>query len=151
MAEKILIGRNDKIDLPKLDLYDLDAKIDTGAFTSAIHYHHAEIVEKDGRRILHFTLLDPTHPDYNGKSFYFDQFEEREIKNSFGDSETRFIIITVIHLFGKDFETEFSLSNRGNLKFPILLGRKLLKKGFVVDVAHHNLSFKSKQKKNKIS
>ncbi|UII23334.1 ATP-dependent zinc protease family protein [Fulvivirga ligni] len=146
MKQKIVIGRNDKIDLPKLHLYDLDAKVDTGAFTSAIHYHMAEVIEKEGRRVLHFTLLDPSHPDYNGKSFYFENFEEREIKNSFGDSERRYIISTIIHIFGRDFETEFSLSNRGNLKFPILLGRKLLKKGFLVDVSYKNLSFNQKQK-----
>lgn len=144
MKQKFLIGRNDKIDLPKLDLYELDAKVDTGAYTSAIHYHHAEVIMRNGQRTLHFTLLDPQHPDYNDKSFYFEEFEERHIKNSFGQSEKRFIIRTVITLFGKDFLTEFSLSDRGNLKFPILLGRKLLQKGFVVDVAKTKLSYKQK-------
>lgn len=147
MEEKQVIGRYDKIDLPELHLLDLDAKVDTGAFTSAIHYHHAEIINRGGKKVLHFTLLDPSHPDYNSKSFYFEKFEERKIKNSFGDSEERFVIRTRITLFGKDYESDFSLSNRGNLKFPILLGRKLLKKGFVVDVAKTNLSFKLKNKK----
>ena len=147
MKEKQVIGRNDKIDLPELHLFELDAKIDTGAFTSAIHYHHAEVIDRDGKKVLHFTLLDPTHPDYNDRSFYFEEFQERHIKNSFGVSEERFIITTVITIFGKDYTTDFSLSNRGNLKFPILLGRKLLKRGFVVDVSKTNLSFKLKQKK----
>ncbi|MEP2770809.1 MAG: RimK/LysX family protein [Fulvivirga sp.] len=143
--KKEIIGRSDKVDLPDLDLFDLDAKIDTGAYTSAIHYHHAEVIYRDDVKVLHFTLLDPKHPNYNDKSFYFKNFEEREIKNSFGDSEKRFIIKTKLRLFGNDFETEFSLSDRGALKFPILLGRKLLKKGFVVDVARHNLSYDLKQ------
>lgn len=139
--KKEVIGRSDKVDLPDLDLFDLDAKIDTGAYTSAIHYHHAEVIDRDDAKVLHFTLLDPKHPNYNDKSFYFEDFEEREIKNSFGDSEKRYIIKTKLRLFGKDFETEFSLSDRGALKFPILLGRKILKKGFIVDVARHNLSY----------
>lgn len=147
MKKKQVIGRNDKIDLPELHLFELDAKIDTGAYTSAIHYHHAELIDRDGKKVLHFTLLDPTHPYYNDKSFYFEDFKERNIKSSFGDSEERFVITTTITLFGKSFETDFSLSNRGNLKFPILLGRKLLQKGFVVDVAKTNLSFKLKNKK----
>ncbi|GAA0893235.1 ATP-dependent zinc protease [Fulvivirga kasyanovii] len=147
MREKQIIGRYDKIDLPDLHLFELDAKIDTGAYSSAIHYHHAEVIEKDGKKVLHFTLLDPTHPDYNDKSFYFDKFEERNIKNSFGDSERRFVIKATITLFGKNYETDFSLSDRGSLKFPILLGRKLLQKGFVVDVAKSNLSYKLKNKK----
>ncbi|UII32564.1 RimK/LysX family protein [Fulvivirga ulvae] len=147
MREKQIIGRYDKIDLPDLHLFELDAKIDTGAYSSAIHYHHAEVIEKDGKKVLHFTLLDPTHPDYNDKSFYFDKFEERNIKNSFGDSERRFVIKATITIFGKNYETDFSLSDRGSLKFPILLGRKLLQKGFVVDVAKSNLSYKLKNKK----
>ncbi len=149
MKEKFIIGRSDKIDLPDLDLYDLDAKVDTGAYTSAIHYHHAEEVNRGGEVMLHFTLLDPTHPDYNDKSFYFKEFERREIKNSFGESEERYIITTHIEIFGERFSTEFSLSDRGNLKFPILLGRKLLAEHFIVDVARRDLSYRKKKKKRK--
>ncbi len=143
--DKIVIGRYDVVDLPLLDLFQLDAKVDTGAYTSAIHYHHAEIIRKDGEDVLHFTLLDPTHPEYNDKSFYFSKFRKRVIKNSFGQSEERFVIETDIKIYGRVFTTELSLSNRGNLKFPILLGRKLLSKGFIVDVSRTNLSFKQKK------
>ncbi len=143
-TKKQIIGRFDVVDLPKMDLFGLDAKVDTGAFTSAIHYHHAEVIVKDGKKVLHFTLLDPTHPEYNDKDFYFDTFTTREIKNSFGQSEERYIIETDITLFGKNYVTEFSLSDRGSLKFPILLGRKLLQKDFVVDVSKTNLSYKQK-------
>ena len=129
-----------------MDLFGLSAKVDTGAFTSAIHFHHAEVIQKDGKEVLHFTLLDPSHPEYNDKDFYFEAFTSREIKNSFGQSEERYIIETEIVLFDKTYITEFSLSDRGSLKFPILLGRKLLKRKFVVDVARTNLSFKQKTK-----
>lgn len=149
MKQKLVIGRNDKIDLPELQLFDVDAKIDTGAATSAIHYHHAEVIQRDGKQLLHFHLLDPTHPQFNHKEFFVDHFERRLIKNSFGDSELRYIIQFEIIIFGQTWETEFSLSNRGNLKFPILLGRKLLKKGFLVDVTRTNLSYKKKYKKIK--
>jgi len=147
ISKKDVIGRSDKVDLPELQLFDLDAKVDTGAYTSAIHYHHAEVIERNNVRTLHFTLLDPKHPNYNDKSFYFEDFDERTIKNSFGDSEKRYIIKTKIRLFGKEYVTELSLSDRGNLKFPILLGRKLLKKGFIVDVSRHNLSYDQKNSK----
>jgi hypothetical protein len=143
---KSVIGRSDYIDLPAMGLFQLKAKVDTGAYTSAIHYHHAEVVEKDGKEVLHFTLLDPTHPEYNDKSFYFADFETREIKNSFGQSEERFIINAKIVILGKKYLTEFSLSNRGNLKFPILLGRKLLRKNFIVDVSKKNISLKLKNR-----
>ena len=144
--EKKIIGRNEIVDLPKMNLFQLRAKVDTGAYTSAIHYHHAEIVEKEGKQVLHFTLLDPSHPEYNDKSFYFEHFKTKHIKNSFGQSEERFIIEATIRLFGENIKTEFSLSNRGKLKFPILLGRKLLNRHFIVDTSKKNLSLKSKKK-----
>ena len=50
---------------------------------------------------------------------------------------------TLLRLFGEDFEAEFSLSDRSDMKYPVLLGRSLLRQGrFVVDVARRNLSYK---------
>lgn len=143
---KTVIGRYDKIDLPEMNLLDIDAKIDTGADGSAIHCHHIEIVKKKGKKLLHFILLDPTHPNYDNNSFFFEDYKQRSIKNSFGDSEKRFVIKTPIVIFGKETLTEFSLSYRGNLSFPVLLGRKFLYRKFVVDVARSNLSYRRKMK-----
>ncbi len=143
------IGHNDKIDLPEMKLDGIDAKIDTGADSSSIHCHHIEIIKRKGKRVLHFILLDPSHPDYNNRSFYFDQFKQRSIKNSFGDSEKRYIIKTTVVIFEEEYHTEFSLSYRGNLTYPILLGKKFLYRKFVVDVAKSNLSYRSKTRKKK--
>lgn len=142
--KKKTIGRIDKLDLPDMGLVDVDVKIDTGAFSSSIHCSRIEIVEVNRESLLHFVLLDPSHVSYNKKSFFFRDFQKKRIKNSFGQAETRFVIRTSIKIFGKLFLTEFSLSNRGNLRFPVLLGRKLLKKEFLVDVSKNNLSFKEK-------
>lgn len=144
MKAKKLIGRNDKVDLPELHLFDMDAKVDTGAYTSAIHCNKIKVVNRKGKRMLHFVLLDPAHPAYNEKAFYFQKFSRRTIKNSFGQSERRFIIKTVVEIFGRSIKTEFSLSNRGTLKFPVLLGRKFLLGRFYVDVSRFNVSYKSK-------
>ncbi len=145
MEEKLLIGRSDKVDLPELKITDLDAKIDTGAYSCAIHYNKAEVVEKNGVKVLRFSLLDPSHPEHNGMVFEVDKFDERDVKNSFGDSESRFVIHTEIRIHGKSFLTDISLSNRGNLKFPLLLGRQLLANGFLVDVNLENVSFNRKK------
>lgn len=59
--------------------------------------------------------------------------------------EERYVITTDILIFNKRIKTEFSLSDRSTMKYPILLGRKLLAKRFVVDVAVTNLSFKNKK------
>jgi len=147
LTGKATIGRSDKVDLPLMNLFNIDAKIDTGADGCAIHCHHIELIRKNGEKLLHFILLDPSHPNYDNKSFFFKEFKRRTIKNSFGTSEKRYIIRTKVVLFGKERLTEFSLSRRGNLNFPILLGRKFLYRKYVVDVASSNLSYRKKLRK----
>ena len=140
-----ILGRYDRVDLPELGLNDIHAKIDTGAYTCSLHCHKAEMV--DGR--LEFILLDEEHPEFTGMKFVFTEFEKRDIKNSFGEVEKRFVIITSIAIFDEVITTEFSLSNRGSLKFPILLGRKILRDRFLIDVKKKNLSFKEKRRARK--
>ncbi|MGI9545043.1 MAG: ATP-dependent zinc protease family protein [Cyclobacteriaceae bacterium] len=140
MRKKVIIGGSEKIDLPEMNLYNIDAKVDTGADSSAIHCHHIEIVRREGKKVLHFILLDPSHPDYNNKSFYFDQFKQKTIKNSFGDSEKRYVIRTPVAIFKRRYKTELSLTYRGNLRYPILLGKKFLMRRFLVDVTQSDLS-----------
>ena len=139
-----IIGRSDRVDLPELGLLDIHAKIDTGAYTSSLHCSHVSVI--DGK--LEFVLLDDEHPEFTGMKFSVEEFTQREIKNSFGVSELRYIIFTDIVIFGEVIHAAFSLSDRDNLKFPILLGRTILRKRFLVDVARTNLSFKQKRKKN---
>jgi hypothetical protein len=140
-----ILGRYDRVDLPEMGLRNIHAKIDTGAYTSSLHCHKAE--EVDGK--LEFILLDEEHPEFTGMRFIADNFEKRDIKNSFGEVERRYVIITTIRIFEENLTTEFSLSNRGSLKFPILLGRKILRDRFLIDVKSKNLSFKEKRQLQK--
>lgn len=140
-----VLGRYDRVDLPDLGLYNIHAKIDTGAYTSSLHCQKAEVV--GGK--LEFILLDEEHPEFTGLKFTFDVFEERFIKNSFGEVEKRFVIITPLTVYNEVIHTEFSLSNRGSLKFPILIGRKILRDRFLIDVKKKNLSYKEKPKEKR--
>ena len=54
--QKQTIGRREVIDFPSLGLYGIVAKVDTGAYTTALHCH--DIREEEG--VLYFKLLDPT-------------------------------------------------------------------------------------------
>jgi len=144
LRKKIIIGRKDIADFPDLKLKDISLKVDTGAYTSAIHCHKIETKEIDGTQILSFVLLDPSHPNYENKEFSTDSFREKRIKNSFGSSEKRFVIKTNIRLFGKKYSIELSLSERGEMRFPILIGRKFLMRKFVVDPSKYDLSYKQK-------
>jgi hypothetical protein len=144
--EKQLIGRRELIAFPELGLYDITAKVDTGAYTTALHCH--DIKEKNG--VLYFKLLDPTHPDYNEQEQKFSIYTQKEIKNSFGEVEKRYIIKTIIKIGTKRIKSVISLTDRGNMRYPVLIGRKLLKNRYVVDVALLNNIPPSKRKKRKI-
>jgi hypothetical protein len=140
------LGRYDRIELPELGLFNIHAKIDTGAYSCSLHCQKAEVV--NGK--LEFILLDEEHPEFTGMKFVFENFYERIIKNSFGEKEKRFVINTTIKLFGEEYSTSFSLSNRGSLKFPVLIGRKLLRHRFLIDVSKVNMSFRAKRKQEKL-
>lgn len=145
----IVIGRSDVIDLPELELNDIEAKIDTGAFTSAIHCHNIREQKKGKKTVIAFNLLDPSHPDYNEKEFIIKKYTKKTVKSSTGHTEDRYVIQTPIQIFNKMYSIELSLSDRKDMKFPILIGRKLLMNNFIVDVSRINLSFDLKTGKTK--
>lgn len=136
-----ILGRSDRVDLPGLGLTNIHAKIDTGAYSCSLHCSRAEVI--DGK--LEFILLDEEHPEFTGMKFVFKKFTQREVKNSFGEAELRFVIKTTIKVHNQTINAEFSLSDRDKLRFPVLLGRKILRHRFLIDVTEKDLSFKSKQ------
>lgn len=140
MKQLLTIGRTDKVDLPEMGIENVNAKIDTGAYTSAIHCK--KIKTSDG--VLSF-YIDLEQDDQNfSKKYQTRNFSRKKIRSSNGESQTRYVIKTKITLFGKNYVTEFSLSDRSKMKNPILIGRKLLNKKFLVDVSKKNLSFEQK-------
>ena len=146
---KRLLGRRERIDLPALGLRGVVAKVDTGAYTSAIHCDEVRLAPDPatGRPVLHVRLLDPEHPATDGRPLAFQEFDQRLIRSSNGEVQERYVIKTVVRLYGKNFTTEFSLADRSDLRYPVLLGRALLRQGrFVVDVARRDLSYKAERR-----
>lgn len=141
---KITIGRIDKADFPELDLLDIDLKVDSGAYTSSIHCSNIEQINVNNEPFIKFKLLDPEHSFYNNKEFITKKFTSKDVKSSNGISETRFLIETEIFIFNQTFPIHLTLTERKDMKFPILLGRKFLTKKFVIDTSKKNLSHKLK-------
>jgi len=143
---KLTIGRIDKADFPELILEDIDVKIDSGAYTSSIHCSNIEEISTKNESFIRFKLLDPEHDFYNNKEFTFKKYSSKLVKSSNGISEKRFLIATEIEIFNTNFPIHLTLSERKDMKFPILLGRKFLNKKFVIDTAKKDLSYKLKNK-----
>lgn len=135
---KNLIGRVDKIDFPEFELFDMPVKIDTGAYGSSIHCHRWEEVHTDAGDFLYF-WLEPDGPTFKTKTY-----TTKVVKSSTGIAEERFVIQTTLVIFAEHHSIHMSLTNRSDMKFPVLLGRTLLSGNFIVDTAYTNLSFKKK-------
>lgn len=140
---KKTIGRIDKADFPELDLFDVAVKVDTGAYTSSIHCKNVKVEAG----ILKCNFLDKEHPAYDGKEFSFKDYKLKKVKSSNGIVQTRYMIQTTVRLFSENHTIQLTLSDREEMKFPVLLGRKFLNKKFIVDTGLTNLSFKQQTKK----
>lgn len=140
--DKKIIGRVDKVDFPMLDLFNIDVKIDTGAYTSAIHC--SDIVEENN--ILKCTFYSEGHTNFSGKEVVFETFSKTIVKSSNGLKENRYKIKSEVIFFGKTYKINLTLSTRADMKFPVLIGRQFLKHKFMVDVDKVNMSFNLKIK-----
>lgn len=132
---KKIIGRREYVDLPEFGLSRIVAKIDTGAYNGAIHTDRVLEKEIDGKKFIEFSLLDENHPEFKEEYYRVDDYQKRKVKNSNGESEERYVVPTKIVLSGIEIPVKLSLSNRKNLRYPILIGRKIIKKHFLVDVS----------------
>jgi ribosomal protein S6--L-glutamate ligase len=127
-----LIGRAEKIDLLDFGILEVPAKVDTGADTSAIWA--SSIEEKtDG---LHFILFGPGNQFYSGveQRFTKPDYSLTRVANSFGQKELRYKVKLRMKIKGRTIRATFTLSDRSQKTYPILLGRRLLHGKFLVDV-----------------
>jgi hypothetical protein len=137
MPEKKIVGRRELISILDLELFDLDAKVDTGADSYALHCDDIFIDEKG---FVHFMLLDEVHPAYHGRKMVMPLYKVKKVKSSNGEVQMRPSIKVTVFFFGKEYKTVISLTDRSDMKFPMLIGRKFLNKRFLVDVSEENLS-----------
>ncbi|MBC7862920.1 MAG: ATP-dependent zinc protease [Bacteroidia bacterium] len=114
---------------------NIEAKIDTGAYTCALHCHTIAEKELGGKKVLCFFLLDPSHEEYHQTEHVFFDYSRKKIKSSSGEFEERYIIKTIVRLGRRRIRTTISLTDRGNMRYPVLIGRKLLRGKFIVDVS----------------
>ncbi|MFT6076349.1 MAG: hypothetical protein ACJAZ1_003281 [Yoonia sp.] len=120
-----IIGWHECISLPKLGLRDFAVKVDTGAKTTALHADDIETFLKDGKKWVRFKC-----PDIAGmppKTCAFPIFTKRDITNTSGQPETRIVIRTLMVLAERSWKIEISLTDRGTMRFPLILGRRALR------------------------
>ncbi len=130
--KKVVIGRNEMIKFPDLadgiGIGEGEGRVDTGARSSSIHASNIELFEKDDGRWVRF--------DFEEKiGLEAKLWKQRYVRSSNGKKESRYFIKTRIKFGnGKKYPITLSLTDRSKMKFPVLLGRRLLAGRFLVDV-----------------
>ncbi|MGB4967526.1 MAG: RimK family alpha-L-glutamate ligase [Candidatus Saccharimonadales bacterium] len=129
-VKKIVIGSSEHLSFPELGLKDIPARVDTGARTSTIWA--SRISERAG--VLRFTLFDEGCEFYSGEEFTAMQYGKIVVTPSNGMAEERYVVKLQVLLAGKKIRASFTLANRSTQSYPVLVGRNVLRKKFVVDV-----------------
>jgi len=116
----------------------LKARMDTGAKTSSLHAVNVEGFEQDGQDWVKFQIPLADHKDHPvDDESNIDQEEiilelerpvERTvlIKRKGAPSQRRYVVMMDFCIAGTSHETQFSLTDRGNFSYPVLLGRRFM-------------------------
>ena len=71
----------------------------------------------------------------------FKEFNTIKVRSSNGIAQKRYEIKSTLKIFGKVYKISLSLSDRKEMKFPVLIGRKFLNGKFIVDPQLKDISF----------
>ena len=145
MVAQTVVGWRETIALPDLGFEHIPAKIDTGARTSSLHALDIERFERDGKRWVRFRV-DLGHGDATTVC-EAPGIASRTVTSSNGQSETRLIVKTGLRIGETLFRTEFSLTDRSDMVYPVLVGRMALRGRFVVDPQHSYLQSPAPERK----
>ncbi len=123
--KKMMIGWRETISLPDLGIHQFKAKIDTGALTTALHATNITRLEIDGREFVRFL---PDHGVLEDvEECTLPALHRRNITNTSGIPEERFIVATVLQIGTRRARVEISLTDRSDMKFPIIIGRSAMR------------------------
>lgn len=120
------------VSIPSLGISSVEAKVDTGAFSGALHaVEIKEIKTAEGTKLLQFKPYGSTH-----ELVTVETYHKRYVKSSNGQTARRYAFETEVVILGRRYPMIITLSNRSSMKYQMLVGRKFLRtNGFLVDVS----------------
>ncbi len=108
------------------------ARLDTGASRSSLHAREIEAFDKDGEEWVRFVF-----DDHDGGKHDFELPIEDEITvTQASGQENRYVVKVGLCVGAHYSETDFTLTDRSALTYPILVGRTFLSEGILVSSEH---------------
>jgi len=133
-----MIGRRSIAKLKDLGAVKVFAKIDTGAYSSTLHAKNIHTaVNEDGERVLRFDVVPSAQletKDGKIQTVETKDFFVQRVRSSNGVTEERFSIKTRMTLESRIFSAVLTLSDRSEMGYPLLIGRRLIRSRFIVNV-----------------
>ncbi|HEY6530360.1 MAG TPA: ATP-dependent zinc protease [Cellvibrionaceae bacterium] len=138
-SSKLIIGRVEWVWIEALNKR-LKARVDTGATLSSIHATKIQRFERDGKNWVRFTMQVNAEGEQgiNAKEQEFEAPLARNAKirqASAEELDARPVVRLRMRLGHMEDEVDFTLTNRAEMNYPILLGRRFLQDVAVVDVS----------------
>jgi len=131
VAEKVLIGWSEGVAFPEWGIKRIQAKVDTGAETSALH---VENLEKLPGGKVRFEVVHNRKPPWRRRHVIAKVVKWARVRSSTGDYTRRCFVRAVARIGPVEKKIEISLVSREKMAFRMLLGRKALARDFLVDV-----------------
>lgn len=115
----------------------LKTRLDTGAKTSSLHAVNVESFKKDDEEWVKFQIPladhkgQPTDGDIDHEEIILELERPVErtvlIKRKGAPSQRRYVVMMDFCIAGTSHETQFSLTDRSNFSYPVLLGRRFMR------------------------
>ncbi|MBR1601168.1 MAG: ATP-dependent zinc protease [Alphaproteobacteria bacterium] len=129
-----VIGAVEKIYLPPMKSAFL-SRIDTGATTSSLDADSIRTFERDGKSWVAFTITNRESKE----TYEFEKplVKKIKVKRILAD-ERRPIVEMDVKMGGESFKADFTIAERENFEYQMLIGRNILSGRAIVDVSISN-------------
>jgi hypothetical protein len=119
--------------MPDLGVVEVKAKVDTGADNSSLHAFNIERFDDNGLEMVRFEIHTRQRKRKPSIDCVAEVAGERKVRNPGGRSELRPVIRTRLIVAGEELDALVNLTTRDEMTFRMLLGRRTVRKHFLVD------------------
>lgn len=128
-----LAGWREWVSLPDIGVPWVKAKLDTGARSSALHAFDLHHFVRSGEEWVRYSVHPWQRSSDDATTVESRVHDLRHVRSSSGHGEDRYVVLMDIGLVGRTVTAELTLSRRDEMGFRMLIGREVLRRGFVVD------------------